>query len=829
MSLGSRIARRARVACNASLASSPSEPLLFLYPQWARSSSSTTAKPVEQDGTPRTSSMPATSTFPDLFNLEGQLKPHGQHLRDPSSTLDESVKDQTVNVHREGLDDRRHRSRFKPTSGEKGVTESHRELTLSEMVVKKRRLNRRVERVFGRVDRAENSSRVRRDTERRLQQLRREELNREWTVDWRDILSDLNIYTPRHGPWMERALKIIVPDEAMGQLVHAIDGHLWDIGRTYDCSVDPDGSAGQSEECRAFILSGTAPALGKFMADVIRVAPNTEVMLGDKNPRDFSNSSDWRAKRSPSSGPVRLVVTRDPKLTVKIPAEKIPRPETWTSKSFLGYVEAVVDPDISNHIKRVGREDKNGEDSRMAHAAIVSNLFTDPKCLSSITKTACHEAMRFFIRINMIEDLRVLFVQMDTQKIKLDPETFNIMLGAAAKNGNLGAFRFILHLMLNRDLLPNSGTWIALMRAHSDVGIKIHIINAMKDKGILGNKSTVQRVCSHMVEHEIMSSLDQNQSHEDFIAHMDTFYTPHWLSVAASGRILHLLGSRGLISRCWEFLHFMHSRSVQPNTVCINTVLFHCKEQRNLSGAIEVLRSLPPTDFYTPNTQTFDRLFVMAWRAQNYNVIRVVWRYACLYAATSFMMRQRIFQSLREGGLQSEQNEPASGRARFRQLIGPVIFSESYHEMLPVQISSSGNVHDTTSPEAGHEPILDEASLLNISEDENTQDGFESLLFRTEDKAGLDGNKKSLSNLQALMMEDYTVYREWKPVKPMSQMLAEAAEKDKEWRQRDWEAKQRGEETGTQKELLAARQWMIKNAIDIEVQNRDKGFLREWK
>src|SRR4051812_4835918 len=49
MSLGSRIAKRSRVAVFAQLTSTPREPLLFLYPSWIRNNSTASSAPLQHE------------------------------------------------------------------------------------------------------------------------------------------------------------------------------------------------------------------------------------------------------------------------------------------------------------------------------------------------------------------------------------------------------------------------------------------------------------------------------------------------------------------------------------------------------------------------------------------------------------------------------------------------------------------------------------------------------------------------------------------------------------------------------------------------------------
>lgn len=992
MSLGSRIAKRARAAVNANLASTPREPLLFLYPQWSRNSS-TSAKLVHEpqhDKPLPTRKNVGKSTLPDPLkqknpssltrrveeSLEKLTIEEGNEAEDddafqvrhvlatnatretaaperakqyPDSTVRRVLAtEKPPKEHFNGLDEqykpasesdcaRKPRFFSRPGPGEP-ISQSH---DIHEPVFvprnimpQKDRLKRRVGRILEKNSRMEASARINSETDsaykNHLRQMR-EELKDPWIVDWRDILSDLKKYTPSHGPWLERALRIAVPEAATTDLVHAIDGHLWDIGMNYGCSVNMD-TGDEGKKGRSFLISGSLVALGKFTADIIRVAPEVKIFSAGAN----GDSADLEEQDDDlASTAVRFKPTEMANVDWRLAPDKIPKPDTWTPDTFLEYVRAITGSSISNHIKMIDREGKHDPDLRVLYVSMISDLFSDPECIPHITKTACHEALRFFLDMNMIKDLRILFVRMSVLDIGMDVETFNIMLRGTAKSRNLAAFHFILHLMVNRGFIPNPRTWLAFLEAHSDMEIRIHVINGMKERGLLRNKAVLKGICFGITKYEIEASLDSQQSQEEFIAHMDARYTPFWLSKGSGSRILDALGSRGLISRCWEFLHFMQARNIDPNTACINTILFHCKEQRNFTGAIEVLRALPPTRKYVPNQETFDRLFFMAWESQNYNMVRVVWRYACLYAATSARMRNHMFRSLQ---IATKSKEPEVGRARFRQLVGPVVFGNSWQGTHPVQflnkmaarcgslsedISKSATGKRTSflnEPENRTTPDS-ETDSESIVEDSSHDQSIKPLLRRVESKTrdatgqpieplepgwvfvptDLDGSspvpedpepnepqifdssptdvhpqsdspevhislsfpdhsatfdysylsqsesqaqnsnsahvrisknrdyRRKIRFLHELARLDHLMYRKWEPVKPMSVMLVEAAERDKEWRHKKWLAKQKGEVPLAEGELILERDRMIQDCVEVEVRTRDGMFWRAWK
>jgi hypothetical protein len=286
----------------------------------------------------------------------------------------------------------------------------------------------------------------------------------------------------------------------------------------------------------------------------------------------------------------------------------------------------------------------------------------------------------------------------------------------------------------------------------------------------------------------------------------------------------------------------MESRFIKADNYSINTILHHCKQATNLNGAVELLQSLPNDARFVPDQETYRILFELTWRTRSYNLTRVVWRYACLSAATTFRMRRRVFQSLTYAMAKDDRMTP---RERWNQFVGPVIFGANCNGVHPVQLvanieldgdtTNSGlAVDETARKDLGSSDCLSkgaateardlvttsedtarlEVSGLRISETHQSETEGISGEMEGNEKAGTKGptNQVSPNGLQSndpskgserslvreVLGEDFwgnvkpearqkleydqEIFKEWQPVKPFSQMLAQALERDTEWR-----------------------------------------------
>jgi len=717
MSLGSRILHRGRAALSANLASTPREPLLFLYPQWIRKSSTTAPAASSQDGE-RTvpfipPNLPRNPLFPDVasvndatsfehrFDVPKVQEPSEAPL-DPDDTATTNHSAQAMLASTADLTDilPREPSEVQKTS----VVE------------------RQVRKVLSMAKNLEEGEIANRRTRKAFQEWKREQL-RSWLPDWRVILADLVKHTPQHGKWLNKALEVVIPLESLPQLLHGIDDYIVEIGSRYGCSVELGNRDEDTKEYRRFIISGPVTAISKTTADVLQIAPDVEMKtapgLISSTTEDLTvETTSWAEKSITISEQdekgelIRNVVYAPRTRKLKVPSEKIPGPKTWDHVSFLDYIRILTASSVPNHFNRFVF--KMGQDHSAAVSEILRGLFKDPECKHAISRTACNEAMQYFVRVNRIEDVRVLFVRMEMLNLPLVPETFNIMLRGTAKSEDLHNFHFILHLMLRRGFTPNGPTWLAFMSAHPNIRVKLHILMAMKEKGLTAHPSILKGVCGELVGPEIDVSLEQSLSQDEFVAHMDTRYGKDWLSLESANRALHSFGARGLISRCWEFLNLMESRFIQADNYSINTILHHCKQATNLTGAVELLRSLPITANFMPDDETYRILFELAWRSRSYNLARVIWRYACLSAATTYRMRRRVLTSIMcatVGGIGS------SPRERWKQFAGPVIFGANHKGAHPMQLLANTRLD-------GDAPKPETPSGETNSEDHEFSEGF---------------------------------------------------------------------------------------------------------
>jgi hypothetical protein len=794
MSLGSRILKRGRAAiyapaCPASIPT-PREPLLFLYPQWTRTVTTATKTPLE-DGTGEKADGHSNASPPGL--AEGHINDISGRERGSSTELWDAPGDRIADPghrHIPAILDRPDWHR----NGQAMMARRLPQEAVNQSDPKQSKVSMAVRRILmkhdGRKVRAKNDERVRREyQEKKL------EAQGHILPDWRTILRELDLHTPaRSATWHQNALRLKIPTKAVGELLFHPDNNIWKIKDRTGCHIDLTENWDMDEEGhRALVLSGPVTCIAKAAAEITQITPKarSDGYAGDRYSKGFGTEASPREPLSENKQGVktRYVAAEYRKLLASpIRADKLPMPATWNQASFEFYVARLTSMKIPNHLHRFLYP--SGQNHVNAVVEILRKIFIDPDTRGAISTAAFNDALVFLVKHNQMEDVRVLFVHMQMQQLRMDTETFNIMLRGAAKTRDLHNFHFLLSLLLKRGQVPDVRTWVAFIMAVDNFQIKLHILTRMKAKELLNDHSTIKNVCENLVADEINWSLDEEKSTSQFFLHMSERYGADWLTVSSGNRIINALAARGLISKCWDFIEFMHSKDVKSNLTTINTILFHCKEQRNHEGSVEIISRISELQNFVPDEKTYERLFIMAWDSGLYNVARVVWRYACLDAATTSSMRARVRESL---VLALSPNPALETRGEFWKstaglfIIGPA--KSGYDPAGPIRPQSIGDAPttDLVTPTTATTMPRNPSSTATTTLMPPTQQ--EQLLFLRE-ATGLpsirskDAANATVKKSKEIFNENLNIFKTFRPQRYFADVLREALEADHAWRLR---------------------------------------------
>ncbi len=781
MSLGFHIVRRGRAALCASgvLLSTPREPLLFLYPEWIRTvvtnlqktpsiahNHSATNAHISDFASAHQNAAVISSEYESLSEKKQGSTPDVQEALSQAAHPVRKGNAPTNDQPQQSLESHGTIAKYPAIEGNAGLFRST-SVTCRILASERKREIRRV-----------YNKRVREDYEER-----KVEDRIDGVPNWREVLYGLESRTPDGAEYRhDSVLRIRVPFKAVGRLLFSEEDNIWAIKMRCGCQIELSEAHEPSQAHRIVLVSGPVRSIAKAAVEILRAAPGAvpDKEIWSQRVPSFSTKPTSQRPSLSACGSLEHVVRsvradRHRRMTVPIRADKVPQPPIWTPESFGFYVQNLTTIRMSTHLQRILY--KPGESHVDAVVKILQELFVDPKCRTAISAASFNDALAYLVKHNAIHVVRDLFVHMEMQNLRMNTETFNIMLRGTAKSGSIGNFHYIFWLMVRRGYTPNTDTWLAFMRAIDDPQIKAHILESMKSKELLRHPRMQKKVCENFVRMEVQASLDNNMTHEQFLTHMADRYGQDWLTTESANRILDALGSRGLISRCWGILNLMHNQDVKVSDVSILTVLHHCEKQDNAQGAIEIIRCVSSLIGLEPSQEIYHTLFNIAWKARLHCMARVVWRYACLSAATTYIMRRRIISGVQTAISRSSQSPALKFRPRrewaataSRFILGLPIPLPQQRGPLP---EDPGNIHPA---ELSHHP--DHASINSVEEDINPT-GEDTGQAAGNSNTGKEDAARAM--ISAVVKEQLQAYQVWAPRRHFADVLVEAFEIDKEW------------------------------------------------
>jgi len=278
MSLGCRIVRGSRVSAFARPTLSPREPLLFLYPPGIRNSSAAARRlkpsitPTNLDNAPSDYILKRGSEKERWTETGSEIRPDFETEREqiPSNDIDH-----ILDIPNAEDDDKKSTAKsptgdaFEPEPLARRRVSARRCLTTRRYRLPQRTklLVRRLIQITQRVSEHEAHKR---SVRRAYEESRREDTE-SWSPDWRVVLSTLDSHTLKTDKWLDKALNIIVSEDAVEILLYGVDTNMWDIGDRYGCLITLDSRDGKTGKHQSYFLSGSAAAIRNTALDILKV------------------------------------------------------------------------------------------------------------------------------------------------------------------------------------------------------------------------------------------------------------------------------------------------------------------------------------------------------------------------------------------------------------------------------------------------------------------------------------------------------------------------------------------------------------------------------
>ncbi|KAF2207255.1 hypothetical protein CERZMDRAFT_51531, partial [Cercospora zeae-maydis SCOH1-5] len=325
-----------------------------------------------------------------------------------------------------------------------------------------------------------------------------------------------------------------------------------------------------------------------------------------------------------------------------------------TILDFTAYVE-----DLTAVEKLSTRDQNEGEPSHRVTSVATElvSLFTNPTTLHFSTDLSTSHAFQYLAKYERIDAVRQISQALVEAGHTLGPRSFDAMLAAASHKGDLHNFELVLRTM-RRHHIPSPRAWaqfhaLVLQLVPHEANT---IVALMRSKGLLQANEALHIISRDTIRRDFIAYIQEKGAFPGF-TQMYTekvardFGRPdfNWLTVDALRRMLGVLLSLGRTDEAVTLMEEFRKRGTKPpDTASLNIFLTSNMNNSDAPSAIATLKMfhVGRPGALVPDDYTYSILFTMAWRKKHYNMLRVIWRYACVAGQVSGKLRHRILTSL---------------------------------------------------------------------------------------------------------------------------------------------------------------------------------------
>ena len=545
----------------------------------------------------------------------------------------------------------------------------------------------------------------------------------------------------------------------MNVLLHSTDDTLWDIADRTECllrlrqrykageitttSLSITGSDGAIERAQAEVL--------KLMAGLPDAGPL--VVPTGRLPGRFPGHGvrNWSSRRNSA----RPTWTSTYHLQKRY--DEIDEPAIWTKEALVGYFYLVLAGDMARDVKQTCYGPLQETHKHVADL-LEKHLFDDKK-RSALSTHAFTLALGFLASHGTVfrPQARQLVRRMMDTGTPMSTSIFNILLNSNVDAGDLKSFQTLLRRMTKSGFVPNMGTWVSFTRFIEDREVKEHVFRSMNDRGLLGSVEGRQLVARNLLPYDLEQARGRWNGIRPFLEEQRVRYGPGWLSEGTVNVIVQELGRMGKLASMIEFIDLvMKQPKVRSTQRTTDIMLHHANVQKNPALALAALsrrRSADTTRAHTPSG--YHELFGLFRARRDPNALGIVWRFACMDGATTYQMRTAV----------------SDWYKRCPFLLSPDIPMPITTPPDKGESRTQANARPKSSPwNSPHLPTFHEPSMLP------------SLVVEPGTSTNGSSGPEPVGNIGSQIADLYRAQLssiEWRPVKPLHILLAEALEADR--------------------------------------------------
>ncbi|KAK6838373.1 hypothetical protein RU639_000490 [Aspergillus parasiticus] len=583
--------------------------------------------------------------------------------------------------------------------------------------------------------------------------------------------------------WKKRGIKnkeMLLPEETVALLAGATDmamkENIWYVPMHNGCKVHvlhPRESEGQY---RKVVLSGSERVV-ELVGDRIAHAKSLQEM-GDplvdirKPPIPVFPSLETMARKNIPIPIIRGVW--DFYKSAKDPANLetlLPLSQNLSSvREFAEHVD-----EVARSLPSYKASPEYSHQKQVAKSLL--SLFQNERYHGYLSTAALNTALSFLLDHEFVRYARMIFLRAE-HVVTVD--SFNILLKFAAQKQDMRLFRQFLLTMPRLNIRPNPYTWLTFLDCLVSPKAKANLVSRMMQKGYLNESSAMRTALQVTIQNTFRAHLESGKSVDSFFNMLIETQGTNWFPPSLINQMLNVAARRKDFSAMERLLQICKQQgfAVKGSTVNQIVLLF----RKDIFSLLRFLFRFIDRPERVLTKDSWEKLFLMAFKGRHYNICRVLWRYACMYRGVTYNMRQSVLTSLLRN-------------TSFRKTGG------QYNQLW---LTSAGKVIVGIDLHLPNYPLNE--SLADLVPSEFSRNPVASLATGFKPTGGEREKQQLLAS--KLTLRDTEVGPMYRPSRSLNIMLEAAAVLDQEW-----------------KTVPRPTQWLMQNAIKVSVK-RKSDYLR---
>ncbi|KAI9929184.1 hypothetical protein AWENTII_001117 [Aspergillus wentii] len=599
---------------------------------------------------------------------------------------------------------------------------------------------------------------------------------RAWS-QWNDIKKLLERFQQDARTWSKKGTKqkeLLVPEETVALLAGITDmamkENVWYVAVHNGCRVHVLHPLESEGRFRKVIISGSDRVV-ELVVDRIKKAQalqeNGDPLVDIRKPAVtvFPSIDAMRRKNIPVPiirGVWDFYQARERPARL----DQLPSTSFTTVREFAEHIE-----DLTRSQPSVYR--RNDKQPRVPHETQVAKrlvkLFKNEANYRLISTAALNRALTFLCEHEFLRSSRAVFLRAEHVTTV---DTFNIFLRAAARRQDIRVFRRFLLSMHRAHVRPDPYTWLAFLDCLVSPKAKTNLVTHILQKGYLSQTSAIRTALQLTIQDTFYIHLKNGQSVDSFIETiLDT--GANWFPPSLLNQMFSVTARLKDFDSMDRLLEICNQQRLKINSSTLNQIILFFRADI-FSALRYVFRCNRPG--LRLERETWERLFLIAFKGRHFNICRVIWRYACMNGGVTDKMTKTVLTSLSRNVVRKKGTDFDN---LWRISAGNVIVGVDFH--------------------LSHYP-LPESILSNIPSEFRKNPH----LFLTSGFKAEGGDRETQRRLASeLVHRDIEVGSMYRPVESLAIMLDAAAVIDLEW-----------------KGIPRPVTWLMQNAIQVPVKRK---------